>query len=262
MASLRANLSSWGVAQGLLFAALLWLAGTPPSLAESPAPSCQVAAYLQPMIEQLKSNSKDRRMTAGRTLVQSWRASLPNLIAAIATLPDSPVSRWSPSDKDYATNLTDVVRTILSSSNEAIRLFRDCHIDKSHVIKVLAWAARGEETRLRINSANILANVVDNTTICFVLDQLRDPSIDMRGRANLLAVAVAAASYAYRENVRAIEDTLNIVKKNLASNKGDLSQTEKLMAELGDRAKRSSNGTRSLPPELQQYCKGYPYRKD
>ena len=239
------------------FIAAAVLASAEPAEAQGIVQDCRVAEYLQPTLEALKSADKDQRISAARTLVEGWRASLPNLIREIETFRRGQVSAWEPAERQYATIVTDTVKTILASTDQAIQFFRQC--DNDRVIKRLAWAARGEETALRINAANILANATDNTTICFVLHHLRDPSIDVRGRANLLGVAVAVAGYAYSENVKAIDDTLKKVAEKLSSSTEGLAQTQKLMNEVDTRAKRSSNGSTPLPESLKLYCKDYRY---
>ena len=163
-------------------------------------------------------------------------------------------------DRQFATSLLDVVQTILASTNLAIQSFRQCRDDT--IIKRLAWAARDEDdfaTTLRVRAANILANVVDSTDVCFVLHQLRDRSIGIRGRANLLAVTLAMAGYAYQENAKAIKDTLTIVSQNLPKDAAELSDTQRLILNVTDRLANSENASTLLPPYLQKYCKSYSY---
>jgi hypothetical protein len=216
---------------------------------------CAVNDYVRPAIAALRTDKNEQRIATGRKLVESWRGSLTALMQEISQLPKGPVSSWSAAEKQYATALTDTMKTILATTDQAIQAFRQC--DSDRVVKRLAWAARGDETVLRINSANILGNVADNTTVCFVLHHLRDPSINVSGRANLLGVAVAVAGYAHKENVQAITDTLAILAERL---KGDnLGQTQKLVLELGERARRSTNANVPLPDALASHCRGYSY---
>jgi hypothetical protein len=222
--------------------------GRPPS-------DCSVGDYLRSTISVLRTDDAIQRVAAARRLVESWRVSLPTLMQEIERLPKGRVTAWSAADKQYAIALTETVKTILATTEQAIQAFRQC--DNERIVKTLAWAARGDETALRINSANILGNVVDNTTICFILHHLRDPDIDLRGRANLLGIAVAVAGYAHRENVEAIIATLQILNDRV---RGDnLGQTQKLILELAERSARSTNGSVALPDSLATYCRGYPY---
>jgi hypothetical protein len=126
-------------------------------------------------------------------------------------------------------------------------------------VKVLAWAARSDDAGLRLNAANILANVVDNTTICFIVHHLRDSSISRPGRANLLGVTRAMASYAYKDNVEAIAAVLGRIGAALNSSSGDLTQTRSIMVDITDRLQRSANKNAPIPVELRDFCKDYPY---
>jgi hypothetical protein len=225
------------------------------SKAQTIVADCEAVDYLRSELSDLKSNSTEQRVTAARKFVENWKVGLPTLMKEIEKLPSGPVDSWSTSDRDYATALTETAKTILNTTDQAISKFRRC--DNDRITKSLAWAARSDQTSLRINSANILGNIADNTTVCFVLHHLRDPSIDVRGRANLLGVAVAVADYAYKDNVDQINETLTILKPRILGD--NLGQTQKLVAELEDRAKRSTNGIFRIPESLPSSCKGYSY---
>ena len=221
--------------------------------------ACETSELTTIALKTARSGDEKARIAAARAFFENWRANLPGLMKELDLLSEQgKISSWSASDLQYATFLTDVVKTILSVNDQAIPLFRAC--DNERIIRLLVWASRGEDRSLRLNSANILANVVDNTTLCFVLHHLRDPSININGRANLLGVAVAVGSYAYKENVDAITTTLSKVKETIASS-DDVAQTQKLIVELASRAQRSSNGSVPLPSDLAQYCKSYDYEK-
>ena len=62
------------------------------------------------------------------------------------------------------------------------------------------------------------------------------------------------ASYAYKENVDAIQQTIRLL--NLS---GDTAQTQKLIDELLTRIQRSPNRDTSLPDSLSVFCKNYNY---
>ena len=102
---------------------------------------CAINDYVRPAISALRSDSKEQRVAPARTLVESWRASLPALMQEIAELPKGPVSSWPASDRQYATALSDTVKTILATTDQAIQAFRQC--DSDRVIKPLAWAPAG-----------------------------------------------------------------------------------------------------------------------
>ena len=173
-----------------------------------------------------------------RALIENWQVSLPALMAAIEAMQKTEASTWESAERRQMVFLVGVVKTILASKSQSIQLFRQCDSDRT--IKPLVWAARGDDTELRLNAANILANTVDNTTICFVLHHLRDKGISANGRANLLGIARAVASYAYKENVIAILETVEVVTQNLGKSIEGLAQTQQLLIDLRARAERSS----------------------
>ena len=72
--------------------------------------------------------------------------------------------------------VTGAVRSILSTQgNSAIRSFR--HFDSPETTIALAFAARSEDPNLRINATLILADVIDNSTVCVPIDHLYDPGL-------------------------------------------------------------------------------------
>jgi hypothetical protein len=198
-----------------------------PVYAQERGYDCRPLEYLQPSVENLRLENADSKLSVARDLVAGWRSTLPVLMANVRKLPAGPVSAWQQSDRDFAARLLEVIQTILASTNQGIQLFRQCRDDV--IIKRTVWPARDEDdstTLLRIRAANILANVVDNTDVCFVLHHLRDKSIGVKGRANLLAVTLAMSGYAYKENAKAIQDTLNIVNDNLPRGTNSLTRLE------------------------------------
>lgn len=229
--------------------------GTAPAGAQS-ASSCEVNDLTRLTLNNLKAADEKVQIAAGRSLIENWRSSIPGLIGELQQLKKDPES-WSASELKQAILLTDIVKAILSTSDQSIALFRQCDNDK--VVKALAWLARGSDKTLRINTANILANTVDNTTICIILRHLQDRSISTNGRANFLGVTVAVASYAYKENIEAINTTLKQIQQDVLSSKDDLAQTQQLMIEIAARALKSSNANTPLPDSLKDYCRGFKY---
>ncbi len=141
--------------------------------AQSP-PTCESSALVQYQIKNLAASDEKVRVSATRTLIENWRSTLPGLIAEIQQLKKTPASTWPESEQQRAVYLTEIVKTILASSDQSIALFRQC--DNDRVVKFLIWATRGDNGLLRINAANILANTIDNTTICFILHHLQEKS--------------------------------------------------------------------------------------
>ncbi len=216
---------------------------------------CEISDLGRSSIDTLKTTNDKANtgITTAKLLIDNWRITLASLMKEIEEVdPLDQPRAWKP----YIAEIVNIVKTVLANNDQAIPLFRECRTDRT--IKPLVWAARGEVSSLRLNAANILANVVDNTTVCFVLHHLlRDETIIDAGRANLLGVTVAMASYAYKDNAVAIRETQKVVRERIRGK--DLPQTEKILAELLARTERSPNRDQALPQDLSKYCKGYPY---
>ena len=104
---------------------------------------------------------------------------------------------------------------------------------------------------------NEAGNIVDNTSVCFVLHHLRDPNLSVNGRANLLGVTYAVASYAYSDNVKAIDDTLDVLRPKIDQN---ATQTLKLVNDIASRVNASTNKSTTLEQaDLKEPCTGYDY---
>ena len=207
----------------------------------------------------LHASDEPTRLAAAAQLGQIGRGALPPLMAAIPEdmRHNAGANAWPPAQRDFAIVLTDVIRAILAGDSQAILRFRDCTTDA--IIKPLAWAARGDNDRLRVNAANILANVIDNTTVCFVLQHLRDSTISTPGRANLLGVTNSMASYAYKENVASIDATLKKVSEQIGSNPG-FEQSKAIMKDISGRLAQSQNKDTSLEAaQLKKYCFEYKF---
>lgn len=208
-------------------------------------------------LQSLQAKDEKSRLAAAATLAQIGKDALPALMAAIPdTMQHNAQSETWP-QKDVAVALAEVTRAILAGDRQAILRFRQCTTDT--IIKPLVWASRGDNQRLRVSSANILANVVDNTTVCFVLHHLRDADLSTPGRANLLGVTNSMASYAYEDNVASISKTMQIVNAQIGTSAG-LDQTRAIIGDISGRIERSENkGTSLQAAGLKEYCTGYDF---
>jgi hypothetical protein len=209
----------------------------------------------------LKAGDTNARSAGIQSLIQVGASAVPALMVEMASTlrPDSNAENWPPEIQSYAIALTSVTRSILGNDPAAIRSFRDC--DTGGIIRPLVFAARSDLSPLRINSASILANIIDNTTVCFVLDQLRDKIISVNGRANLLGVTNSMASYAYKENVASIEKTLLLIEEGMSGG-SDLSQTIGLISSIRSRLASSANRLHPIPEPLRQYCANYVFQQN
>jgi hypothetical protein len=209
-------------------------------------------------LRSLHASDEPTHLAAAAALGQIGKDALPALMAAI---PDNmrhnaESNAWPAAQRDFAIVLTDVIRVILSGDRQAILRFRECTTDA--IIKPLTWAARGDNQRLRVNAANILANVIDNTTVCFVLHHLR-ATISTAGRANLLGVTNSMASYAYKDNVASITKTIETVTAQIGSSPG-FDQSRSIINDIFARMAQSENKTTLLEAvSLTKYCGDYDF---
>ncbi|CDX15783.1 exported hypothetical protein [Mesorhizobium sp. ORS 3324] len=95
----------------------------------------------------------------------------------------------------------------LVKSQDDIQAFR-CQDDLATIRKIIAFA-RIDERVTRINASLLLANVVDNTTLCGVLEELFDHSLNDNARYNLWQVVLVVARYARVENQKWIKATVS-----------------------------------------------------
>lgn len=206
-----------------------------------------------------KTGNAAVRASTFKTLAENWQFSLPELMREIEQIQRTPTSTWRQSDLEWNIALTNTVKNILATYDQSIPLFRKC--DDEALIKPLVWAARGDDRDMRLNASNVLANIVDNTTVCFVLHHLYQGSPELKddGRANLLGITRAMASYAYLETAEAIGRVLKKVQDELGDRIKQLPQTAGLIANILTRTAGSQNRGTRLPQSLQRYCKDYNY---
>jgi hypothetical protein len=210
-------------------------------------------------LRSLQAVDEPNQLAAAAALGQIGKDALPALMATIPQYMrhNTESNAWPTEQRNSAIVLTDVIRAILSGDNQAILRFRECTTDA--IIKPLTWAARGDNQRLRVNAANILANIIDNTTVCFVLHHLRDATISTSGRANLLGVTNSMASYAYKENVVSIAETIENVTTQIGSSPG-FDQSRSIIRDISARMAKSENKNTSLSVSLKKYCGEYDFK--
>jgi hypothetical protein len=205
---------------------------------------CLASELSLAQLKSLESPDVSVQTAAGRAIVDNWRVSIPVLIRALGQIQTTAPSSWPEAERQRAIVLTDVVRTTLATSDQTIYLFRRCRDDKA--IRALIAAARGDDTTLRINATSILADVVDNTTLCLIFPNLRDKTISTNGLTNLLGVTASVAGYAYKENYQQLSATITDIQRNIDNSKSDSGQIQKVITEIAARAQRSSNKDRPL----------------
>ncbi len=144
-------------------------------------------------------------------------------------------------------SLTAAAILLVESDFENVTRFRA--LDNINVAKTLAAGSGHPDRSVRLNSARLLASIVDNTSLCVVLDQLHQPvtpeegDVSVNARANLLGVARAAASWIGEENQYALSETLAYTVRSITQEDSiDLSKTQALVSDIGSRLLSNSNG--------------------
>lgn len=142
---------------------------------------------------------------------------------------------------------------------EAIQFFRK-H-DSLNVAQVLAAGSRHRNRQIRINSANVFSNVIDNSTLCVALDYLNAPvresdvdNSDIFGRANLLYVANVVSKWAYKENAMALGAvTAGMLPRVRSLNSNEnLDNTLKGLNRIQDNLQLARDGGALLLPSTKQ----------
>lgn len=196
-------------------------------------------------LTQVKSSNVADRTAASKFLIDDWTRSLEPLVKELSKFEATAAAGTAAQpDIDAMLGVTDTLRSILANKEKegAIKKFREIDNDPK-VISGLAWMARSDNRDIRVNSTYILANVIDNTNVCIVLDHLRDPSINGNGRVNLLQTIAPVAGYAYKKNVELIQKSLPVTKSNA---KGDADRTNALVEQLLQRVGTSTNAREDL----------------
>ena len=195
-------------------------------------------------------------------LLADWNAALPCLIGLIEREKDNVKSPdIEPEVRARLLRATGAIRSIMANNTapEATRAiigkFRN--LDNLDVISVLAFGGRSTDYNMRLNSMLILANVIDNTTVCVPIDHLYAPDISINGRANLLGIISVVAPWAYRQNYSNIDK----VRKAIAATTGgdsNLKQTNDILQNVETRLNANSENKNSdLPASMARGCQAY-----
>jgi hypothetical protein len=227
-----------------------------------PTTAMETADWIQPAINTVKSPKQEAqaRVDAVALLTENWKESLPAIVENIdAYYRAEGIQPYTQDDVAGLLPLTDLAVKIILTKDGAIGTFRES--DTANTIKLLTWAARDPENieqnrNLRFNATYILAGVVDNSSLCIVLDHLRDAKLNPNGKVNLLQVAASAARFAYKENVKAALETVDIMSPRV--NENPTPKSVVLLKALAGNATASPNAEMPLPFEA-TYCRDYDY---
>ncbi|MBI5128925.1 MAG: hypothetical protein HZA66_05750 [Rhodopseudomonas palustris] len=276
---MMARFISYRPAAALLVASLCWAATTSSTMAQAPA----CAAYR----DAVRSST-----SSFPTLLRDYLITDPSatecLIKIISEMNDGAATATpSPLVRNQFLSATNALRAIITKNNaddanlaksngdgpqlrKFINAFRNA--DNLEAISVLTFGARSETYEVRSNSLLILANVIDNTSVCVPLDHFSDPTLGkvdlsrpandypIRGRANLLAVISVVAPWAYEENYNLIFKVWKDLDGVINKADPNLTQTANILANLKarlDSQGKDTNRNASLPPALKQQCAKY-----
>lgn len=218
----------------------------------------QAAPDIRFNIQMLKTGQSIEKAAAARFLIDRWQDSLEPLIDELATYTVGSAFQEKSADAPIILSVIDVLRTIIINKDEAIQRFRIKANRTKKAVQNLIWGARSGSKELRVNSTYILANIVDNTTICLVLHHLRDPDLSADGRVNLLQVVQVVATYAYKENAQSTLESIVVLKDNVSKTPQDLSFTLRLTNDIISRVNASANFDQTMPDRLNMNsCKKY-----
>ncbi|MEQ1951500.1 hypothetical protein [Mesorhizobium sp. CN2-181] len=171
---------------------------------------------------------------------------------------------WADEDVARLIQATGALRSILANGGpSAIRISRSN--DNLDSISTLVTAARGNNQTARVNSAIVLADVIDNSGLCVVIDHLYDPDLGetndgKSGRVNLLSIASVVAPWAYRENFENLGRLRDYIGPKLQQD-NDAKRAMVLYTNLVDRMNyqndiRNPNMKQDLPSSMRE-CYSY-----
>jgi hypothetical protein len=186
-----------------------------------------------------KGTAQQSLPTLGKEVLLDNRDAIPCLVEVLSSLkPRFTVPEAQPEDVARFIQATGALRTILANGGMAsIREFRSA--DNIDTIATLASGARNNNPTVRVNAGLILSDVIDNTGLCAVIDQLYDPTLGesdsgRSGRLNLLTVASVVAPWAYKENFENLR-RLQAYMMPIVESERDSRQTLRVLANLNDR---------------------------
>jgi hypothetical protein len=135
-----------------------------------------------------------------------------------------PSKTTQPSDQKDLLRLLDEGRLLISTAAN-IRAFR--LNDNQGTVSKLVQISELDDRSIRISASLILANVVDNTTLCVVLDRLLQPTeISDDLRFNLVQVVrVASRNTTYAENYKWTTATVEHIRSQIKGRQGDYEKT-------------------------------------
>ena len=147
---------------------------------------------------------------------------------ATVTFPDPPPDERDRLNRTVAALNRQIEMWDIDAINE-IRKF-----DDTSIASMLAFGATSEDRPTRLNAGLLLVNVVDNSTVCVVMDHLADPAlaagtdVAYNGRMNLISVVSVVAPWATQSNYKNMRRLIPYMRDQLSKEK-DMSRTSALL---------------------------------
>jgi hypothetical protein len=128
-------------------------------------------------------------------------------------------------------------------SPQGIKLFREQ--DNLDIVRKLVEFTTVPDRGVRISSSLTLADIIDNTTICVIIDKLFSKELNDDTRFNLLQITNIVAPFAFSENRLWIQAA---VKKNgeLIEGQPGFEQTKKLLNLVEDSLNNSNSDAKTI----------------
>lgn len=190
-----------------------------------------------------------KRLTAIKCLVQALKKLSPDVVS-----PDIEESKRGALNRTAAALLRIVDKGGFPSIQE-IRKYDDIS-----VASVLAFGSRNDDRETRLNSMNLLSNIIDNSTVCVPMDHLADPDIGINGRANLIAVVSVVAPWAQQSNFNNMKRLVEFLKIKIEEQE-DVQKTNELIKTLIDRLDYQDtiqNPNKNTETSIMDECRNMP----
>ncbi|WP_291398646.1 hypothetical protein [Devosia sp.] len=169
------------------------------------------------------------------------------LMGTLATLSQRNAgAQLSPADQGALVRASGALDKLIAGGGmDAINRMRA--VDSVGIVDLLSWGATSADYDTRANATNLLTNIIDNTTVCVVMDHLADPTLTttddgIKGRANLLATVSVVAPWATKSNYQNMWALSAFLGKQVDA--GSAPTTQKLLQNFGARLAFQN----SLPP--------------
>ncbi len=244
-----------------------------PALAEQNEGCGEIAAAVNPKGDDKVAPVPEQALSDVKTAVSCLAGEIEKFGADVRS------DRFDHRTAEKLLSATEALRTIMTrgvSSSDAqeispelklfIDVFRSVADNRLRIISALSFGMRDDNPQLRLNSALILGNVIDDNTVCVPLIHLNDvglarTAVGVRGRANLLSVISVVAPWATKQNFETMDATRTKIYDNI-DNKDDpnftstLALLENIKLRLASQAPES-NKQYSMQETQLDLCKKY-----